>query len=58
VFYVLKLVTKFKFYTWIIISGSKRVKKGQKMLKKARKLAYNVFFKKKIVFANSKYTNS
>ena len=37
VFYVLKLVTKFKFYTWIIISGSKRGEKGKKNDEKTHK---------------------
>ena len=53
VFYALKLVQKLKFYTWIIISGSNRVKKGQKMLKKAKHV-----FQKKIALPNFKYINS
>ena len=35
VFIRIKIARKFKFYLKIIISGSKSVKKGQKMLKKA-----------------------
>ena len=35
VFYILKLVKKFKFHIWMNISGSKSVKKSQKFLKKA-----------------------
>ena len=37
-FYKSKLARELKFYTWIIIAGSKSLKKGQKMLKKARNL--------------------
>jgi hypothetical protein len=37
-FYRLKLARELKFYTWIIIQGSKSLRKGQKMLKKAKKL--------------------
>ena len=40
------------------ISGSKSVKKGQKMLKKATNLVQNAFFEKKIGLANSKYINT
>ena len=32
VFYILKLVKKFKFHIWMNISGSKSVKKSQKFL--------------------------
>ena len=37
-FFRLKLVRKLKYYAWIIISGSKSLKKDQKMLKKATNL--------------------
>ena len=37
-FYRSKLARELKFYTWIIIAGSKSLKKGQKMLKKATDL--------------------
>ena len=37
-FYKSKLARELKFYTWIIIAGSKSLKKGQKMLKKATNL--------------------
>ena len=37
-FYTSKLARELKFYAWIIIQGSKSLKKGQKMLKKAKKL--------------------
>ena len=37
-FYRSKLARELKFYTWIIIAGSKSLKKGQKMLKKATNL--------------------
>ena len=37
-FYRSKLAWEFKFYTWIIIAGSRSLKKGQKMLKKATNL--------------------
>ena len=38
-------------------SGTKSVKKGQKIMKKATNLVYNTYFKKKIVLANFKYNN-
>ena len=37
-FYRSKLARELKFYTWIIIAGSKSLKKGQKMLEKATNL--------------------
>ena len=37
-FYRSKLARELKFYPWIIIAGSKSLKKGQKMLKKATNL--------------------
>ena len=42
----------------MIISGSKSVKKGQKMLKKATNWTYIWFFEKKIVLANLILINS
>ena len=36
VFYRLMLFRKFKFYTWLTISGKKSIKKGQKMTKKSQ----------------------
>ena len=57
-FYTSKLARELKFYAWIIIQGSKSLKKGQKMLKKAKNLVYNAFFKKISVLANLKYINS
>ena len=53
----IKIARKFKFYIWIIISGNKSVKKGQKMPKKATSWTYNAFSKKKFVFANLKCFN-
>ena len=50
VFYILKLVRKFKFHIGMTISGSKSVKKGQKMLKKATNLVKNAFFEKKMAW--------
>ena len=47
VFYILKLVTKFKFHIWMNISGSKSVKKSQKMLKKSHNLDLHLVFWKK-----------
>jgi hypothetical protein len=37
-FYISKLARELKLYAWIIIEGSKSLKKGQKMLKKATNL--------------------
>ena len=58
VFYTLKLVRKFKFYTWMTLSGSKSVKKGQKMLKKATIWSYTWFFWKNCGLANLIHINS
>ena len=58
VFIRIKTAGKFKFYVWMIISGSKSVKKGQKILKKATNWTYNAFSKKKFVLANFKNINS
>ena len=54
VFIRIKIARKFKFYIWIIISGNKSVKKGQKMPKKATNWTYNAFSKKNFVLANLK----
>ena len=43
----IKIARKFKFYVRIIISGSKSVKKSQKMPKKATNWTYNAFSEKK-----------
>ena len=53
-FFNWKLFIKFRFYTWMTITGRKSVKKGQKMMKKATNLVYNAFFKKNFVLANFK----
>ena len=58
VFYTLKLVRKFKFYIWMTLSGSKSVKKGQKMLKKATIWSYTWFFWKNCGLANLIHINS
>ena len=42
----------------MIISGSKSVKKGQKILKKAANWTYACFFEKKIALANLIHINS
>ena len=47
VFIIIKIARKFKTYIWMIISGSKSVKKGQKMLKKQTNWTYTWFFEKK-----------
>jgi hypothetical protein len=43
----IKIARKLKFYIWMIISDSKSVKKGQKMLKKASNWTYIWVFEKK-----------
>jgi hypothetical protein len=58
VFIRIKTAGKFKFYVWMIISGSKSVKKGQQILKKATNWTYNAFSKKNFVLANFKNINS
>ena len=45
VFISIKIARKFKFYVWMIISGSKSAKKGQKMPKKVTNWTYNAFSK-------------
>ena len=50
----MKIARKLKFYVKIIISGSKSVKKGQKIPKKATNWTYNAFSEKKIFLANLK----
>ena len=57
VFYRSKLFRKFKFYTWMSISGRNSAKKGQKMMKKTRNLVYNAISKFFFVLANLKYNN-
>ena len=54
----IKIARELKFYVWMIISGSKSVKKGQKMLKKATNWTYTCFFEKKIALANLIHINS
>ena len=48
----IKIARELKFYVRMIISGSKSVKKGQKMLKKATNWTYTWFF---VGFANLKH---
>ena len=60
VFYVMKLVKKFKFYAWIIISGIKKgIKKGQEepntMFKKNLEVWLITYFPNKFALANCKY---
>ena len=47
VFINMKIARKFKFHMWMIISGSKSVKRSQKILKKATKLDLYLVFPKK-----------
>ena len=54
----IKIARELKFYVWMIISGSKSVKKGQKILKKATNWTYTCFFEKKIALANLIHINS
>ena len=58
VFDILKLIRKFKIYIWMTISGSKSVKKSQKMLKKATIWTYIWFFWNFFALANLKHINS
>ena len=44
----MKIARKLKFYVKIIISGSKSVKKGQIIPKKATNWTYNAFPKKEL----------
>ena len=54
----IKIARELKFYVWMIISGSKSVKKGQKMLKKATIWSYIWFFWKNFALANLIHINS
>ena len=58
VFIKIKIARKFKFCIWMIISGSKSVKRSQKILKKATIWTYTWFFEKKIALANLIHINS
>ena len=58
VFLMIKIARELKFYTWMVTSGSKSVKKGQKMLKKATIWTYIWFFWIFFALANLKYINS
>ena len=55
---MIKIARELKFYTWMVTSGSKSVKKGQKMLKKATIWTYIWFFWIFFALANLKYINS
>ena len=52
VFLRIKIASKFKFYIWLIISGSKSPKSGQKLLKKATIWTYTWFFSIFLALAN------
>ena len=54
----IKIARKFKFYAGMVTSGSKSVKKCQKMLKKATIWTYTKFFKKNFALANLIHFNS
>ena len=58
VFIRIKIVKKFKFYAGMVTSGSKSVKKCQKMLKKATIWTYIWFFWNFLALANLKHINS
>ena len=58
VFDILKLIRKFKIYIWMTISGSKSVKKSQKMLKKVTIWSYTWFFWNFFALANLIHINS
>ena len=58
VFLMIKIARELKFYTWMVTSGSKSVKKGQKMLKKATIWTYIWFFWIFFALANLKHINS
>ena len=58
VFIRIKIARELKFYGRMIISGSKSVKKGQKILKKTTNWTYICFFEKKIALANLMHINS
>ena len=55
---MIKIARELKFYTRMVTSGSKSVKKGQKMLKKATNWTYTWFFDKIFGLANLKHINS
>ena len=55
---MIKIARELKFYTWMVTSGSKSVKKGQKMLKKATIWTYIWFFWFFFALANLKHINS
>ena len=54
----MKIAKKLKLYVRKIISGSKSVKKGQKMLKKATNWTSTWFFDKNFGVANLRHINS
>ena len=54
----IKIARKFKFYMRMVISGSKNVKKGQKILKRATIWTYSWFFQKNFALANLIHINS
>ena len=58
VFLMIKIARELKFYTRMVTSGSKSVKKGQKMLKKATIWSYIWFFRKNFALANLIHINS
>jgi hypothetical protein len=55
---MIKIARELKFYTRMVTSGSKSVKKGQKMLKKATIWSYIWFFSKIFALANLIHINS
>ena len=55
---MIKIARELKFYTRMVTSGSKSVKKGQKMLKKATIWSYIWFFCKIFALANLIHINS
>ena len=57
-FISIKIAKKIKFYAEMVTSGSKNVKKCQKMLKKAKILTYTKFFEKNFALANLIHFNS
>ena len=58
VFLMIKIARELKFYTRIVTSGSKSVKKGQNILKKATIWTYIWFFWNFFALANLKHINS
>ena len=55
---MIKIARELKFYTWMVTSVSKSVKKGQNILKKATIWTYIWFFWKFFALANLKHINS